>query len=165
MRQAEFDRCRQEAFNIARKFYDQAVSVGISPERMSIETAIESGSVGETIVDWIKRAEPRIDYAVCGSRGSGAMRRFLGGIADSLGLGLGSTSDYLVHHLNIPVIVAKRPVGDPSLDALLQHLREEHVGGASAGVAEQPPPRPHKPPPKVHAHGREEEAGIAGGSA
>ena len=188
VRQAEFDRCRQEArapartttnaatttararrhriaharrlqaFNCARKYFDAGVAEGIAPERMSIETALEAGSVGETVAAWLAAAStPKIDYVVVGSRGSGALRRFFGGVSNALGLGLGSTSDWLIHNLHLPVIVVKRPVGDPSLDAMLERLRETLPlpPPAEAGAAAHKQQPAAAAPPK-HAQGRKE---------
>ncbi|KAJ3084161.1 adenine nucleotide alpha hydrolases-like protein [Rhizoclosmatium globosum] len=50
-----------------------------------------------------KVAELKVDMLVIGSRGLGGFQRAL----------LGSVSDYLVHHLNVPVIVSRPPEVEP----------------------------------------------------
>lgn len=39
----------------------------------------------------------KVDFVICGSRNQGSIARFV----------FGSVSDYLVHHLSIPVMVVK----------------------------------------------------------
>jgi hypothetical protein len=60
----------------------------------------QNGSIGETVVSYLQgghlETEPSI--VICGSRGLGAFKRAVLGA-----IGMGSASDYMCHHLHIPV--------------------------------------------------------------
>ncbi|XP_060081380.1 universal stress protein YxiE-like [Ylistrum balloti] len=58
------------------------------------------GEPGEAVVRTAKEQE--VDYIVTGSRGLGTLRRTF----------LGSTSDYILHHSHIPVMIVQVPSTD-----------------------------------------------------
>lgn len=66
----------------------------------------QSGSVGATIIHQIEQADCPFSMVVCGSRGLGTIKR-----AMLSAIGLGSTSDHLCHHLNVPVVVVRQGQG------------------------------------------------------
>ena len=73
--------------------------------RVQLLTPMAAGSIGETICAAVGEDAP--DLCVCGARGLSAFKRFLAGVGDALLIGLGSVSDYLVHHASYPVCVVK----------------------------------------------------------
>lgn len=56
---------------------------------------IGHGEPGEAIVDYAEKN--KVDVVVVGSRGLGAIKRAF----------LGSTADYVTHHLKCPVLIVK----------------------------------------------------------
>eukprot|EP01108_Squamamoeba_japonica_P005216 TRINITY_DN409_c0_g2_i1.p2 TRINITY_DN409_c0_g2~~TRINITY_DN409_c0_g2_i1.p2 ORF type:complete len:171 (-),score=68.34 TRINITY_DN409_c0_g2_i1:78-590(-) len=59
------------------------------------EIVVETFDVRDAIIE-LAEIE-KVDAIVCGSRGHGAVKRFV----------LGSTSSYLAHHANVPVIICR----------------------------------------------------------
>lgn len=72
-------------------------------EGIKVKAYALRGDAREAITDKVKEVNP--DTVVVGSRGLGALKRTF----------IGSTSDYLVHHLECPVIIVK--VKDEDLGA------------------------------------------------
>ncbi|KAI9230601.1 MAG: hypothetical protein DHS80DRAFT_8289, partial [Piptocephalis tieghemiana] len=64
-------------------------------EGIKVKAYALRGDAREAITDKVKEVNP--DTVVVGSRGLGALKRTF----------IGSTSDYLVHHLECPVIIVK----------------------------------------------------------
>ncbi|BHF58511.1 hypothetical protein SprV_0100146300 [Sparganum proliferum] len=83
------DTCAAAAKTIAEGFTDRAKSAGL-PNKVLLETG---NSTGAAIV---KAAhEHAVQLVILGSRGVGSVRRTF----------LGSVSDYVVHHIGVPVVV------------------------------------------------------------
>ncbi|XP_069141688.1 universal stress protein YxiE-like [Argopecten irradians] len=69
----------------------------IKRSEMTGEIIRAAGETGEAIVRTAKEQE--VDYIVTGSRGLGTIRRTF----------VGSTSDYILHHSHIPVMIVQMP--------------------------------------------------------
>lgn len=79
---------------ILRQYRKQLIAM--FPEA-KVEMFVGSGDPGEAIADFAEKF--KAEAVVVGSRGLGMMKRVF----------LGSTSDYLAHHLNCPVMIIKHP--------------------------------------------------------
>lgn len=94
------------ANHLLEKYIKLALASGVPKENVSTKvvtmtaSAATAGKVGHVLTDYINEVQP--DITVIGSRGMGAVRRKLGGM-----LGMGSVSDYLIHHATSPVMVVK----------------------------------------------------------
>jgi nucleotide-binding universal stress UspA family protein len=62
-----------------------------------VMTALEDGSVGPTLTEYAK--EFKVDFIVMSSHSRGGIKR----------VALGSVTDYLIRHTNVPVLVVKQP--------------------------------------------------------
>jgi len=86
------DASREECHNLLRKYGCDLKQRGYNVRAVAIR--------GEPREDIIAKAEDiKADAIIVGSRGLGAVKRTI----------LGSTSDYIVHHSKIPVILVKKP--------------------------------------------------------
>ena len=74
----------------------------------------QDGSVGETIAKWVsdERHHAPVQLVVCGSRGLGAFKRTI-----LAAVGMGSTSDYLCHHLRVPVLIHHQPSTNATINS------------------------------------------------
>ena len=73
------------------------VSIGLPLFQKSIRFVTERGSPGPALSDLVVRM--RAHLVVTGTRGLGTIRKTL----------LGSVSDYLLHHVKVPVCVCRDP--------------------------------------------------------
>ncbi|VDM02133.1 unnamed protein product [Schistocephalus solidus] len=83
------DACATTAKNLAKEFTDRANEVGL-PNKVLLESGSSAGAV------IVKAAHDHaVQLVVMGSRGVGSVQRTF----------LGSVSDYVVHHIGVPVVV------------------------------------------------------------
>ena len=108
---------------LLRTAADRAAAVLRSTDRplCTIETHLLPGKggasgVAESLVEFSRRHS--VDLVVVGSRGLGALRRSLLDL-----VGLGSVSDYLVHHLQCPVLVVRHPEDKGRIAAIKQQVQ------------------------------------------
>lgn len=71
-------------------------SVLCTQQKIKHKISIRSGNPGEEIVDAAKADS--VDVVVMGTRGLGTIRRTV----------LGSVSDYVIHHIKIPVLIVPK---------------------------------------------------------
>lgn len=94
------------ATHLLDKYIELAIAAGVPRENVTTKVltmpaaGVSADKVGHVLTDYINESHP--DITVIGSRGMGAFRRKLGGM-----FGLGSVSDYLIHHATSPVMVVK----------------------------------------------------------
>lgn len=121
------ERSHAYARELASRAAAAAVASGAVPEGRAVAAALEpeggASDVGAAIARYA--ADHRADLVVIGSRGMGAVKRRLMGF-----VGLGSVSDYVLHHApaEAPVIVVKGEEGALPAEA-------EHAAGAAEAVA------------------------------
>ncbi|PRW59077.1 universal stress family isoform B [Chlorella sorokiniana] len=102
----EFDAATQDSIHYARETVSRAVDAAASQvDRSKIffkALAPEGGAsdVGQSVVHYAK--ENGVDLVVLGARGMGSWKRAIMSF-----VGLGSVSDFVVHHLEAPVIIVK----------------------------------------------------------
>ncbi|KAI7840515.1 hypothetical protein COHA_005814 [Chlorella ohadii] len=103
----EFDAATQDSIHYARETVSRAVDAAASQvDRSKIffkALAPEGGAsdVGQSVVHYAK--ENGVDLVVLGARGMGSWKRAIMSF-----VGLGSVSDYVVHHLEAPVVIVKQ---------------------------------------------------------
>ncbi|KAL4434290.1 hypothetical protein ABPG75_000731 [Micractinium tetrahymenae] len=103
----EFDAATQDSLHYAREIVTKAVdsaATKVDSSRIFFKALAPEGGasdVGQSIVHYAK--ENAVSMAVLGARGMGSWKR-----AIMLFVGLGSVSDYVVHHCDIPVVIIKQ---------------------------------------------------------
>ncbi|KAL4424950.1 hypothetical protein ABPG77_009679 [Micractinium sp. CCAP 211/92] len=102
----EFDAATQDSLHYAREIVTRAVdsaAARVDKSRVFFKALAPEGGasdVGESIVHYAK--ENAVSMAVLGARGLGSWQRAIMSF-----VGLGSVSDYVVHHCDIPVVIVK----------------------------------------------------------
>lgn len=102
----EFDAATQDSLHYAREVVSKAVdsaAARVDKSRVFFKALAPEGGasdVGQSIVHYAQ--ENAVSVAVLGARGLGSWKRAIMSF-----VGLGSVSDYVVHHCGIPVVVVK----------------------------------------------------------
>lgn len=91
---------REERLASLRKLEELAANCG----RSGVVAALEDGPVGPSLRDYAARLD--IDLVVMCSRSLSGIRRIL----------LGSVTDYLVRHTNVPVVIVKHSASEPETE-------------------------------------------------
>ena len=68
----------------------RCVAQGVNPAKIQTAVILEAGGIASTIKAYVDLHHDDIDLVVLGSRGLGAVRRWLASVADAFGAGLGS---------------------------------------------------------------------------
>lgn len=100
---AKHQHALQAASKLLNKFVEVGVASGVPSANMKTITLVAptATAIPKELVNFIDRTHP--DVVILGSRGMGALRRSISGM-----VGLGSVSDYVVHHAgNVGVLIVK----------------------------------------------------------